>query len=99
MADVKSIIRGSIDMHVHHGPDAHIGRSVDALQAAVQAEEAGMRAIVLKSHDYPTAPIAAIAGQSVNNLKVYGSLCLDFACGGLNVAAAEVSARASPARG
>jgi len=80
-------------MHVHHAPDAHIRRRVDALQAALQAEEAGMRAIVLKSHDYPTAPLAYIVRQHVRNLTVFGSITLDFAMGGLNPSAVETSAR------
>jgi imidazolonepropionase-like amidohydrolase len=79
-------------MHVHHAPDAHIARSVDAFQAAAQAEAAGMTAIVLKNHDYSTAPLAALAGQQTKRLKVVGSLCLDFGVGGLNLAAAEISA-------
>jgi hypothetical protein len=92
MDAVDRLIRGSIDMHVHMGPDAHLARSVDALQAAAQAEAAGMRAIVLKSHDYPTAPLASIVGQQFHSVTVIGSLCLDFAVGGLNPAAVEASA-------
>jgi hypothetical protein len=92
MDTVDRLVRGSIDMHVHMGPDAHLARSVDALQAAAQAEAAGMRAIVLKSHDYPTAPLASIVGQQFRNVTVIGSLCLDFAVGGLNPAAVEASA-------
>ncbi|MBM2824905.1 MAG: hypothetical protein HW402_569 [Dehalococcoidales bacterium] len=92
MDTIERLVQGSIDMHVHHGPDAHIRRRVDALQAALQAEQAGMRAIVLKNHDYPTAPLAYIVGQHVPNLTVVGSLCLDFAIGGLNPVAVETSA-------
>jgi len=88
----ERLVQSSIDMHVHHAPDAHIRRSVDALQAAIQAEKAGMKAIVLKNHDYPTAPLAQIVSQSVSNVIVFGSLCLDFAVGGLNPSALEASA-------
>ncbi|MBI3040361.1 MAG: hypothetical protein HYY80_01685 [Chloroflexi bacterium] len=92
MNTTERMVQGSIDMHVHHAPDAHIRRRVDALQAALQAEEAGMRAIVLKNHDYPTAPLAHIVNQSVRNLTVFGSISLDFAIGGLNPSAVETSA-------
>lgn len=51
-----------------------------------------MRAIVLKSHDYPTAPVASLAGQKTPKVKVFGSIALDFAAGGLNTAAVEASA-------
>lgn len=92
MDTIDRLIHGSIDMHVHMAPDPHIARSVDAFQAAAQAEAVGMRAIVLKSHDYPTAPLAAIIGQQFRKVAVIGSLCLDFAVGGLNPAAVEASA-------
>ncbi|MBI2858836.1 MAG: hypothetical protein HYX90_07140 [Chloroflexi bacterium] len=92
MSVLEQLMRGSIDMHVHHGPDPVRERSVDALQAALEAEEAGMRAIVLKSHDYPTAPLAHIVGKSVHNLAVCGSICLDWEVGGLNPVALTTSA-------
>lgn len=92
MNSSEELIQSSIDMHVHHAPDAHMKRSVDALQAALQAEEVGMRAIVLKSHDYPTAPLAYMANQHVRKLTVFGSLCLDFGVGGLNIEAVKISA-------
>ena len=93
MDTAGQLVPGSIDMHIHHSPDAHMDRRVDALQVAIQAEEVGMRAVVLKSHDYPTAPLAQIVGQQVRTLSVFGSLTLDFAVGGLNPCALEVSAR------
>jgi len=92
MNTTERIVQGSIDMHVHHAPDAHIRRRVDALQAALQAEEMGMRAIVLKNHDYSTAPLAHIVNQYVNNLTAFGSISLDFAVGGLNPSAVETAA-------
>ena len=92
MNDIEKLVQGSIDMHVHHGPDAHSERSVDALEAALQAEAAGMRAIVLKSHDYPTAPLAQMVSHSVQNLRVIGSISLDHEVGGSNPVAVETSA-------
>src|SRR3989304_4107834 len=80
-------------MHIHFGPDPSVERRVDALEAALQAKEAGMRAIVLKSHDYPTAPVAYTVSQIVKDIRIYGSLSLDFANGGLNVPAVEASAK------
>lgn len=92
MNTIERLMHGSIDMHIHHSPDARVGRRLDALQVAIQAEEAGMRAIVLKSHDYPTAPLAYIINKSVHNLTVFGSLSLDFPVGGLNPSSVEISA-------
>ncbi len=92
-ADLDDLLHGAIDLHVHFGPDAHLQRSVDALEAAQQAAAAGMAAIVLKSHDYPTAPLATIVQCAVPGLRVFGGLTLDKQIGGLNPAAVEVSAR------
>src|SRR5438094_1488015 len=88
-----ALLRGAIDMHVHFGPDAHLQRSVDALDAARQAATAGMAAIVLKSHDYPTAPVAAVVDRMGEGVRVFGGLTLDKQVGGLNPAAVEVSAK------
>ena len=92
MTVIDELHQGSIDMHVHHGPDSLAPRRVDALEAAEQAEQAEMRAIVLKNHHYPTAPLAIIVEQLVPEVKVFGSICLDFEVGGLNFHALEYSA-------
>ena len=93
MATVDELMNGSIDMHMHTAPDPNTERRLDALEAAFQAEDMGMRAIVLKSHEYPTTPLAYIVQQMVDNVKVFGSLCLEFQTGCLNLAAVEASAK------
>lgn len=93
MSAIERLMQGSIDMHIHHGPDPRVERRLDALQTALQAQEAGMRAIVLKSHEYPTAPLACIVGQMAPKVAVLGSICLDSEVGGLNPAAVEASAK------
>ena len=92
MTNLDELVRGSIDMHLHHGPDSFAARRLDALEAARQAQQVGMRAIVLKSHHYPTAPLAIIVNQLVPEIEVFGSICLDFEIGGLNFHALESSA-------
>jgi hypothetical protein len=87
------LIRGAIDMHCHHGPDPHRSRSVDAEEAAREADAIGMRALVLKSHAYPTGPIAILMQKQVTQLRVFGGICCDFEVGGLNPAAVEVALR------
>ena len=54
---------GATDLHCHFGPDPHRARSVTALEAARQAAAAGHAAIVLKSHDTPSAGLAAASGS------------------------------------
>lgn len=93
MSVIENLLEGSIDMHIHTGPDPRVERRVDALQAALQAQEIGMRAIVLKSHEYPTAPLAYAVNQIVQNIAVFGSISLNFEIGGLNIYAVDTAAK------
>jgi len=53
----------------------------------------GMRAIVLKSADFPTAPLATLVEQLVPEVKIFGGICLEYEIGGLNFHALEFSAK------
>lgn len=82
------------DLHCHFGPDAHRERSVDAFDAAREARDAHHRAIVLKSHDSPTAALAWAVQRVVGpELAVYGGICCDREVGGVNPAAVETALR------
>jgi len=91
MTDIDGLLRGSIDMHLHHGPVAGPYR-YDALELAEQAQQAGMRGVVLKDSGYPNAAMAALIRRLVPGLDVFGSLALNTDCGGLNIHAVEASA-------
>ena len=93
MEVIGRLLRGAIDLHLHTSPDPYTQRSVDALAAALQAKELGMRALVLKSHGYPTAPVAQTVEGVVEGIKVIGSLTLNYGVGGINPQAVEASAR------
>ncbi len=85
-------LTGAADLHCHFGPDPHRERSVDAFQAAGEAAAAGHRAIVLKSHDSPTASLAwAVQREVGDGISVFGGICCDREVGGLNPAAVEVA--------
>jgi len=87
-------LTGAADLHCHFGPDAHRSRSVDAFTAAREAATAGHRAVVLKSHDAPTASLAWAVQQSVGDaVAVFGGICCDREVGGVNPAAVEVALR------
>jgi predicted TIM-barrel fold metal-dependent hydrolase len=83
---------GAVDTHVHSAPDV-VARSLDDVQVALAARDAGMRAIVLKSHHTATGDRAQLAGAVVDGFEVFGGVALDEAVGGLNPAAVEASAR------
>lgn len=85
------LLRGAIDMHVHTAPDVY-PRSVGAVDAARQAKEAGMAAIVLKSHSTDTAGRAEIVSK-LTGIPVYGGVALNYPVGGVNPHAVSESVR------
>jgi hypothetical protein len=92
LMDYDKLLSGAIDMHLHPGTDAFC--RIDALEAAKQAKQAGMKAIVIKDHFIPTEPVAALVNRLVPGFTVFGSICLDYEIGGLNTKAVEYSANA-----
>ncbi len=84
-------LTGLIDLHIHTAPDVR-PRSVDDIEAARQAAEAGMAGILIKSHVTCTADRAAIAEKVVGGrIRVYGGLALDEEVGGLNPTAVQAA--------
>ena len=92
MIDIDKLLRGSIDMHLQYGPDV-MPRRIDALEAARQAQLAGMRAIVLKHYYCSIAPLAIIVNQMIPDVEVIDNICLDFEIGCLNPHTLEKSAK------
>lgn len=76
------VLIDAVDLHIHTAPDV-IPRSVDALDAARQAQQAGMRAVLFKSHVTDTAARASLA-SGVTGFAVYGGVVLNYPVGGLN---------------
>ena len=89
---IEEILKGSYDLHVHASPDSGAERRLDALDTARYAYEAEMAGFVLKSHEYPTTPLAYVLNQMYPGLNVAGAIALNRAVGGLNARAVEVSA-------
>jgi Family of unknown function (DUF6282) len=85
-------LEGVIDVHAHVDPET-IPRSVDAMDLARIARKEGMRAIVLKNHYIPTAPIAFLVAREVPGIQIFGGLVLNAPVGGINPAAVEQMAR------
>jgi len=93
MSTIDRLMKGALDFHVHAAPDPFRERRLDALDLAMQAKEAGMKAIVLKCHHYCTAPLAYIVNRVVPDFRLIGSLALNKGAGGLNPEVVEVAAR------
>lgn len=88
MEDIE--LAAAIDLHIHTAPDVR-PRSVTDLEAAQQARDAGMQAILIKSHVTCTADRAQIAETAVGGVHVFGGLVLNQQVGGLNPAAVEAA--------
>jgi Family of unknown function (DUF6282) len=85
-------LEGVVDVHAHVDPET-IPRSVDAMDLARIARKEGMRAIVLKNHYIPTAPIAFLVAREVPGIQIFGGLVLNTPVGGINPAAVEQMAQ------
>ena len=83
-----SPVSGAVDIHVHTLSDDR-PRALDAVEAARQARDRGMRAIVLKNHYESTAGLAYLVRTLVPGIEVFGGIDLNLTVGGINPAAVE----------
>jgi hypothetical protein len=81
-------LQGVVDIHCHQDPDS-VPRSIDAIDLARLAKQAGMRGLVLKNHYESTASLAYVVRKIVPGLEVFGGIDLNRSVGGVNPAAIE----------
>ena len=93
MSNADRLLEGALDIHVHSAPDPKVERRGSAIEIAEQAKAMGMQGMVLKSHEYPTHPVAYTASQAVPDITLIGGIALDYEVGGLNATAVESSAK------
>lgn len=89
---LKDIIRQTIDIHVHVGPEV-IPRKFTVAKL-IKAEEGKIGGFVLKNHFYPTTPFIKEMSDT-KKLKLFGAIALNNAVGGLNSEAIYASAMIS----
>lgn len=77
-----------IEMHVHAAPDIR-KRAVDDWGIVKSANEAKMRAVVIKSHFFPTMCRAEDMQRVSEKTRIFGGIAMNYCCGGLNPYAAE----------
>ena len=87
----RELLQGAIDIHVHCSPDPYAERRLSADTLVQRAREASMGGLVLKSHEYPTQPLAWLLDRQNDDIDVYGGIALDHGVGGLNMEAVSVS--------
>ncbi len=90
-----SLVRGAIDFHHHGYPEISFDARtrLDDVDALTLARDAGMAAIVLKSHMWPTVGRAYHLTRLVPGIEVIPSITLNLAVGGFNPMVLESAAR------
>ena len=89
----RGLLQGALDIHVHADPDPYAERKTDFAATVARAREAGLAGLVLKSHEYPTQPLAWTLDREFSGIDVYGGVALDWGVGGLNPEAASITLR------
>ena len=88
----QELLKGTIDIHVHAGPHIFSSpRRVDPYQAAVQARDAGMRAIVYMDVFEMSNGTAWLVNRVVPDFQTYGGLILNTVYGGMNPRAVKTA--------
>lgn len=79
------LLKGAIDIHVHAGPHIFSSpRRVDPVEAAIEARDAGMRAIVYMDVFEMSNGTSWIVNRVVKDFETFGGLIMNTAYGGMN---------------
>ena len=86
------LLKNAIDLHVHAGPHlVSSPRSVNPVQAAIEARDAGMRAIVYMCVFNWSVGTAWIVNEVVPGFTAYGGIILNTVLGGMNPRAVKTA--------
>jgi len=101
-ADGARLLKGALDLHFHMDPWTPGATNGQAGIAEVRVARArGMRGLVIKDHNEPTAPLAYHLRQEIPDIALYGGFVLNLPNGGVNPAGVEFMAtkiRGEPGR-
>ena len=88
----KELLVGAIDIHVHAGPHIFSSpRRVDPIEAAIQARDAGMQAIVYMDVFQMSTGTAWLVNRTVTDFRTYGGLILNTVYRGMNPRAVKTA--------
>lgn len=90
MKQVRDLVQGRIDFHIHPGPDP-FARVLDSYENAWLAARYDMKALVFKTSHYHGGSTAQMIDSLFPNIKIIGGLCIENAVGGFNPRAAEIA--------
>ena len=86
------LLQGAIDIHVHPGPHLFSSpRRVDPFEAAQQARDVGMRAIVLLDVFEMSNGTAWLVNKVVPDFETFGGLIMNTVYGGMNPRAVKTA--------
>jgi len=81
----SELLVGAIDLHVHPGPHLMSSpRSTNPIECAIEAREAGMRALVFMDVMTVSSGTAWLTEQVVDGIHCFGGIILNTAYGSLN---------------
>ena len=95
MSVLPDYLEGAVDLHVHSAPDIDQRRFND-LELARAAKDAGVGAVLIKSHQNSTVERAWLVSQCVPGIRVCGGLVLNETVGGLTPPLTYAAHQASP---
>jgi hypothetical protein len=90
--ELRELVRGAFDLHIHIAPDT-VERRIDDVSLARRFEEVGLVGFILKSHYNSTAERAAVVRGVVPGIEARGAITLNRAVGGMNAIAVEIAGR------
>ncbi|MFW5830488.1 MAG: DUF6282 family protein, partial [Planctomycetota bacterium] len=89
----ETLLHGAWDIHLHAGPDV-VPRADDVVSLATSAKAVGMAGLVLKDHNGCSVGRAATAEALIDDgPRLFGSVTLNPAVGGLNPCAVDAALR------
>lgn len=92
MTDVKQLISGAYDLHVHSAPDI-LPRKIDDLDMGERCTNGPLAGYVIKNHWTQTGERAKLIRKIYPKCDAIGSITLNSAVGGINPPAVEMAAR------
>jgi hypothetical protein len=90
--NIKMLLQGAVEFHVHFAPDGLTKRKIDAFELLREAKSVGMQAVVLKNKCFGTGALAQIANKYNDGALAIGGITLDASVGGLNPDAVSIEA-------
>lgn len=95
MADLEGILEGAVDLHRHGYPEISDDLRTPAsdVEDVRMCRDAGMSAVVLKSHIWPTVGRAQLVQEAVPGIRVVPSVTLNRFAGGFSGDVVELAGR------